>query len=234
MNSKSLFLLLIVCLLGGIFPLKVIADTVSNANYSIDVKDIDTNPQPTIKPQVLGTQNQQSEFTTGPNYTIRSSNDTFSIKLSQGIVDYGILSSTNPIIRTSEISLTTPLHGSQIISYEDHPLLSSLNDSLQNTSCDNGSCTSETAAVWNNALTYGFGYRCDSKQITVCDSQFSSPNYFKQFSDNAKSQSPEQLLFDNESASNLKATVTYKVNISGTQKVEGYYNSISFLEIPNF
>ena len=213
----------------------VFADTISDPNYSIDVGNIDTNPQPTPRPQVLGTTNVQvKEFTTGPNYTINTAKDSFSIGLSQNTIDYGILSSTNPVIRTSGITFSNPQLGAEILTYENHPLMSSMNDLIQNTTCDNGSCYPQIAAAWNNTLTYGFGYRCDSTDPTACDSQFSTSNYYKQYPDSSKAQLPEVILMSKTAGPDTKANVTYKVNISGTQKTGGYYNSITYLAIPNF
>ncbi|SRR6266568_125595 len=206
------------------------ADTISNENYSVDINTIDTNPQPTPKSQVLGITNVITNyFTTGPNYTISTPNSSLSIGLSQNTIDFGILSSTNPVIRTSEISIQL---GGEIVTYENHPLFSASRDIIQNTTCDNGACSPEIAALWNNTLTYGFGYRCDSKQIGSCDPQFLQSNYFKQYPNDSGSQSPEAVLVSKDSPT--KASITYKVTISGTQKTGGYYNSITYLAIPNF
>lgn len=208
------------------------ADTVSNDNYSIDVNTIDTNSQPTPKSQVLGATNvDQKDFTTGPNYTVNSSNSSLTVNLSQNLIDYGILSSTNPIIRTSQISLDNGLLGGEILSYENHPLLSNTNDVIPNTSCDNGACTSDIAAQWTNTLTYGFGYQCQSNQLDICDPQFNTTNYFKPYP-LSEIQSAEPILVSDKIQSH--AVIVYKVNISGTQKTGGYYNSITYLAVPNF
>ena len=218
-------------LFSSFFIQDVFADTVSNDNYSVDVNTIDTNPQPSPKSQVSSAiRVPPKDFTTGPNYTVISANDSLTVNLSQNIIDYGILSSTNPVIRTSKISLDNGLLGGEIFSYENHVLLSNTNDVIPNTSCDNGACTSDTAALWNNALTYGFGYRCESTQANACDPQFNLSDYFKPYAQGA--QSPESVLVSNKNKS--QASIVYKVNISGTQKTGGYYNSIIYLAVPNF
>ena len=231
-------LLVTFCLiLFAILP-TAFADEVSNGNYSIDVDNIGTNPQPTQTPiiptpQVLGTKTV-SAFTTGPNYTVTTSNDPFTFTLSQNTIDYGILSSTNPVIRTSGITFSNPRAGAEVIANENHPLIFAPNNVIPNTSCDNGDCTTEIASLWENPLTYGFGYRCDSTQPEVCDQQFLTANYFEQYPDAASNQLPEIVLTDAPNSKITKATITYKVNISGTQKSGGYYNSITYLAIPNF
>lgn len=224
-----------------IFPLlffsfigsRAFANTISNNNFLIDVNNIDTNPQPSPKAQVLGISNVKTNiFTTGPNYTINTPNDSLTFKLSQDIIAYGILSSTNPVIRTSKISLNENIYGGEILSYEDHPLTAATKEVIENTSCDNGACTPETAASWTNTLTYGFGYRCDSELNGACDSQFTQSNYFKSYPDSSADYIPESVLFTTKGETT--ANITYKVNISGTQKTGSYNNSITYLAIPSF
>src|ERR1700744_2956644 len=118
-NQYYQFLTIIICLFAYLliclFPTQALGDTLSNGNYSIQVGNINTNLQPTPIPkpqtQVLGISAPQPEFTTGPNYTLNTSNDSFLIDTSQNTVDYGILSSTNPVIRTSSISFSDPKFG---------------------------------------------------------------------------------------------------------------------------
>ena len=116
----------------------------------------------------------------------------------------------------------------------NHPLFSSANAVIQNTSCDNGACTPITAALWNNTLTYGFGYRCDSQDQTICDQQFSTSNYFKQYPDDSQNQLPEPVMMGFGGNLEAKAIITDKVNISGTQKTGAYYNNIIYLAVPRF
>lgn len=238
-QNKRITLPFFLCLIAYfsfyLFPPAATADTVSNTNYSIDVDTIDTNPQPSPHQQVLGITNiDAKDFTTGPNYTSTPSNDSFSINISQDTIDYGILTSTNPVIRTSQISFSNPQSGAEILTYEDTPLQLSTKEIIQNTTCDNGLCTPITAALWTNTLTYGFGYRCDSQNGNSCDPQFSTSNSFKQYPDTLENQPLTPLLVSNQNAEATKATITNKVNISGTQKSGNYYNSITYLAIPNF
>ena len=233
--SKNVFIIFLLCFWLIILPTRVFGDAVTDENYTIDVNTIDTNPQPTPRSQVLGIHNKKTiEFTTGSNYTVNTVEDPISIGISQNLIDFGILSSTNPVIRTSTIMLATPLTGGQILSFEDHPLMTVTRDSIQNTTCDNGACSADTAALWNNTLTYGFGYRCDSNRQYVCDSQFTSANYYKQFPTDDLNELPEVIIANKSGKEKSSASVTYKVTISGTQKTGGYYNNITYLAIPNF
>jgi hypothetical protein len=225
------FLVAYLCLL--IHPHTAQADTVTGDNYSIDVNTIDTNPQPSVKIYTKGKNNKKiNPFTTGPNYTVTAPASSLSITLSQDSIDYGIFSPTNPVIRTSGISLKNTFLGSEIFGYESTPLLSTSKQVIENTSCDNGACTPETSALWNNTLTYGFGYRCDSQDATICDLQFSNADYFKPYADSSTGHVPQTIIYAPQG--NSQATISYKVNISGTQKTGSYNNSIIYLAIPNF
>lgn len=209
------------------------ADQTTNDNYTIDVGDIDTNPQPSPHLSVKKENRREALKTTGYKDIISSPENESNLSLSQNTIDFGILSSTNPIIRTSTLSLSGAKDGSQIFVYENHPLLSSTHDTIPNTNCDNGACSPLLAALWNNTLTFGFGYRCDSDEQNACDSQFANEDYYKVYPDASHNQ-PFTIILSDQTNKKIKATITYKVNISGTQKAGGYYNSITYLAIPNF
>ena len=236
MNSKKTIILFsLVSLFISFFTKQALGDTVSDGNYSIDVNTIDTNPQPTPRQNILKKVfSQESYFTTGLDYTVLISHDSFSINLSQNTIDYGILSSTNPVTRTAQITIGNPALGAEVLTSEDYPLLSAKQNLIQNTTCDNGMCTPTAAAQWTNTLTYGFGYRCDSQEINLCDSQFSADNFFKQYPNDAANQNFVPVITSLSKTSSSKATITNKVNISGTQKSGAYYNSITYLAVPNF
>ena len=229
----SLILILTTSLFISTSLEQAFADTISNDNYQIDVNSINTIPQPSPRPQVLGTNNIKiKDFTTGPNYTVDAPNNSLSISLSQNSIDYGILSSTNPVIRTSKIFLIDNNLGDEVLTYEDTPLTSSTKDVIENTSCDNGVCNPGLASIWDNTLTYGFGYRCDSTGANVCVADLSYPDYFKPYADLSINATPQSVILTKKGKS--EADLTYKVNISGTQKSGSYYNSITYLAIPKF
>jgi len=236
MNAKKLIIpCFIITLLISFFSKQALGDTISNGNYSIDVNTIDTNPQPAQRQNILKSNfSQKSYFTTGLNYTVLPSHDSFSINLSQAVIDYGILSSTNPVTRTAQITIGNSALGAEVLTSEDYPLLSTKQNLIQNTTCDNGMCTPTAAAQWTNTLTYGFGYRCDSQEINLCDSQFSEDNSFKQYPNDAANQNLAPVITSTSKTSSSKVTITNKVNISGTQKSAAYYNSITYLAVPNF
>ena len=229
-----LFLTSHLSLLTSHFPQLAVAETLSNYNYSIDVDAIDTNPQPVVKAphEVLGsvTQSLKNEFHTGTNYNVNANNDTFAFSLSQDAIDLGILSGTNPVIRTSQISLT---NAGQVLTYENQPLTSQDKTTIPDTTCDDGNCSENTSSPWLSSLTYGFGYRCDSDD-KVCDPQFNTSKDYKQYPDTTRNEAAQPAMTSKETNQTASSMITYKVTISSTQKQEGYYNTITYLAIPNF
>lgn len=230
-NIGLLVILVFIGSICGISPPLAQAQTMSNQDYII-TPDTNSQSQPTageIKP-----------FTSeGVNFKVRSGfeNTTsvlpFSVSLSSDVVDFGTLSPTNPIIRTVNLSVySLSLYGYSIIASEDHALKSD-KSVIPDTTCDNGACNQEDAAEWTNALTYGFGYRCDNVTGADCDSSFSKLNFYKRFADISNMQS-EQSVMAGIGSKNKDVRMSYKVNISGSQAQGIYTNVITFIAIPNF
>ena len=231
---------LLICLLGviyiGIFPPSARAALSSNPDYTIELDDLSTdNPEPTKIPIVpnLPVPSISPTLNTS-NYSINSTSDAFSFTLSQNAIDFGILSATNPVIRTSDIVLASPLQGAQIFANQNHPLTSKEQQTIPDTTCDNGSCSQGISTPWTSSLTYGFGYRCEINENDGCDNTFTDPTAFKQFSDAASNESFHSIAINQQFHQPIKAKIIYKVNISGTQPAGNYNNTITFIAIPNF
>lgn len=237
-----------ICLLEfssvALFPGHAYADTSANDNWSIEIKDInittdtvikDKNTQPAITQPPPGTHS-------GTNYTIKSgfedlqSPAPFSINVSNSMVDYGPLSPTNQIYRTSNIYISnTDTKRFAVIAYENHPLLTTgSNTFIPDSTCDNGSCSEVTSAIWANTLTYGFGYRCDNVNYNDCPQGFDQTDYYKQFSDYSKNETGQAIMSGNFPALNHETQITYKVNISKTQPLDSYSNTITYIAIPGY
>lgn len=219
-------------------PLTSDAAVSSGEDYSIEYEDINTAlPEPTTPPPVGPKAPLPTSFippNIPPPYTITATNDSFSFKISQTILDFGALTATNPVIRTSDITFSTPTHGAQIFSYANHPLINTEKITIPDTTCDTGTCTQSIPSAWENDLTYGFGFRCESKAKEVCGRDFAGSNSFKQFSDSSAKESPIPIILNQQSKHSTIARMIYKINISGTQSVGGYSNTVTYLAIPNF
>lgn len=178
----------------------------------------------------------------GTNYVVRagfqyiSSIIPFYFKIDNIVIDFGNLTPTNPVTRTSTLTINNQSAGGYIVTaQENHQLLVPSSGSLiPDTTCDAGNCTETTAALWSNTLTYGFGYRCDQVGITnYCPSGFNTANYYKQFADTSKNESAVTVM-SGQSGKNQQSTITYKVNISSTQPPGIYTNVITYIATPTF
>jgi hypothetical protein len=217
-------------LLTATFHLSIAhAATASNDNFQLDIEQFDApveeqipTPTPTTKPEPQGS----------PGIAFIPSEFTFS--LSEPLIDFGILSATNPITRTTTLNVLSPGSGYQVFTFSNHVLLSNKNSAIPDTTCDNGSCSELTASLWENNLTYGFGFRCDSLSPNLCPDDFKNENTFRQFSDRGKNERPLPVLQSNLPTKNHEARITYKVNTSGTQAKEAYENTVTYIAVPNF
>jgi hypothetical protein len=205
------------------------ADTISNDDYQIDIQQFDVAPEAQQKLPTPTPQPAQNG-----NFGIATFPFSFSFAIADPFLDFGSLTATNPVSRTTTLTVSSPGSGYQVFAYEDHTLLSKKNSSIPDTTCDNGACTENLASIWNNNLTYGFGFRCESITQIACDNGFEEDNSFKQFSDKGKKGIPQPVMNSDIATQNQQAKLTYKVNISGTQAKEPYVNTVTYIAVPNF
>jgi hypothetical protein len=177
----------------------------------------------------------------GKNYKVKGGfayiqpTSSFSFSVSDTLINFGLLTATNPVVRTSTFTISNPgTSGYQVVGYEDRPLINESNIPIPNTTCDNGSCSETTSALWTSSLTYGFGYRCDTIINISCSKTFSEPDYYRKFANLQKDESPQTIIIGKKSGRNRKAKITYKVNISGTQMAGIYSNSIIYIAAPTY
>lgn len=177
----------------------------------------------------------------GTNYVVRagfqyiSSIIPFYFKIDNIVIDFGTLSPTNPVTRTSRLTIDNQSAGGYVVTaQENHQLfVPSSGQIIPDTTCDTGNCNDTTAGLWSNTLTYGFGYRCDPVTTNYCPSDFNTADYYKQFADASKNESPVTVM-SGQSGRNQQATITYKVNISSTQPAGLYTNAITYIATPTF
>lgn len=193
------------------------AQAMTSDNYNLDQGDADIVP---FEPHALPTQT--------PGQTITPSNlpltkpTAFTLRVSQDIIPFGALTATNPVLRDLELVVESNENNYQVFAFENHALAANPVDMIPNTTCDNGSCTTERSAPWTNNLTYGFGYRFAEEPR----------NTYKQFIDASKT---KQLLpIISEQAGTITKKLTYKVNVSRTQKQTSYLNVVTYIAIPNY
>lgn len=178
----------------------------------------------------------------GTNYKVRAgfqyinSIIPFQFSVSSQFVNFSTLTPGTPLTRTHTLTISNgSANGYVVTAYEDHPMrLFNYGINIPDTTCDSGSCSETTAALWNNPLTYGFGYRCDDITGTNCPSAFSTSNYYKQFADAEKSENPQVVMSGSNVGRNFKSQITYKINIASTQQAGLYQNIITYIATPTY
>lgn len=248
LTSPTSTCLVLVCLLSylnaGLSPDRAYAEITTNDNWTIEIKDLNLATDPTVnnhKKLPMEAPLPPGSYS-GKNYKIKSGFKNlpplapFSFNISNGIIDYGPLSPTNQIYRTSNLSISNMSNKRFIIiGYEDHPLFTTESNSfIPDSTCDNGSCSQVRSALWTNTLTYGFGYRCDNVSNNDCLIDFNLDNYYKQFSDQSKNETEQTIMSSNLPGSNHETQITYKVNISKTQPKDPYSNTITYIAVPGY
>lgn len=243
MSNVQLVIVLLVLLvfIGIILAPRANALTMSNANWILQMGNLNMAAgKPTGPNNKLGfTMGQTAPgLYSGTNYKVKAgfqyihSIIYFAFRISETFIDFGTLSATTPVTRTNNLIVSNGSAGGySVTASEDHQLLVPASGAIiPNTTCDNGSCTDTNSALWTNVLTYGFGYRCDNVTGTDCASGFDADKY-KQFS---ASPSATTVMSGANVGRNKEVTITYKLNISGTQAAGLYTNKIMYIATPTF
>jgi hypothetical protein len=243
--NKNSLILLITLLTLHIAASPVKAQSMSNENYILRTDNLDTVSSTTTEDNKLENtiEKQDPTISEGVNFKAKAgfenltSSLPFSISLSSDTVDFGLLSPTNPIIRTIDLNIySLNSYGYTVLVFENEPLSTTSQTNkiiIPNTTCDNGGCGTEVTDKWTNTLTYGFGYRCDNLIGSDCSNSFAKADYYKHFPD-ASSDDDVQSIMSGIGSDNKRIRVSYKVNISGTQAQGNYNNVITNIAVPNF
>lgn len=198
--------------------LKADAASMSNGGFTIEQDQVNIIPFSQDEPKKIQSPTQKP-YASGKNYVVNTNNpNAFHFSISQEMVDFGKLTATNPIIRTLDLDISSSKDNFQILTAEDHPLKASTNLTIPDTTCDNGSCSELTASLWDNTLTYGFGYQLDGK----------TDQGFKQFADPSRNKDWQIITI------NPHERVNYKVNISATQPSASYSNTVTYIATPDY
>lgn len=152
-----------------------------------------------------------------------------SLDINFGTVAVGIGSTA-----ANTLTISNGSSGYAVRVLEDHPLrLIGLANTIPNTTCDGGTpCTISAANIWNSSSYFGFGYNMSGQDVNTSD--FVNSTYFKPFPNDSGSESPVTVMSRNSVTKSSVATVTYKVNISGSQAAGKYQNSIQYIATPTY
>lgn len=219
---KKIFICLFTYLLICLLPPLANAEVMNNDNYTLEKKTVDIQPFKRELPQ----KNQASSvkpLAQGENYTVTSTApEEFVFSTSQELVEFGKLSATNPVIRLSFFTITSP-RDYQVFVNENVPLQMKPSVIIPDTTCDNGSCSETTSALWTNSLTYGFGYHLESME----------KDFYRQFPASSHDQGL-QILLHGHQAQKKQYKINYKVNVSGTHQTGSYHNVITYIATPDY
>ncbi len=244
-KNLKLKIYLLICLFAYLFismPL-VRAQSSQNSMYKVQIENINSFADPTTSNNIdIDTSNTGNELS-GVNYKVdlgknySPENNPFSFSISSTNIDFGSLSPTNPVTRSNILKVKNMNKaGYKVTGIENHELTEAKKGvKIPDTTCDNGKCTDYTSDKWDSTLTYGFGYRCDSSKSSCVenDTSFDRENYFKQFSDASKDETPTTMLSESSSLGQ-EASITYKVNVSSSQPRGPYSNTVTFIAIPSY
>ncbi len=234
---------------------QVSAFTMSDSNWILQDENTDLFSIPIQK---TGSRQKDPDsapgVSTGTNYTVstlypymysqntvnssKPENIFFSFLISPVFIDFGLLSPTNPISRTSNLTVTSnKVPGYTVSVIENRPLTVRKTQAvIPDTTCDDGACSPDIPSLWQNTLTYGFGYRCDNQNGNSCDIQFASTDYYKPFPSTNNNNTPQIVMYNTKSMNGDTNTsqITYKLNISGTQTQGLYENIVTFIAAPSY
>lgn len=159
----------------------------------------------------------------------------FSFRISDLDIDFGSLVPGAPDApQTNVLTITTgSAFGYSVKAIEDHPLRRSDDTTtIPDTACDLATpCTTSNADVWADNARYGFGYNMSGADVDTTD--FVDSTYYRPFPVQ-NIDDPAIVMSDTGIATSSSATVSYKVNISGSQAAGTYQNSIQYIAIPSF
>lgn len=216
------------------------AVSMSNSSYILDVTNDISSPQPTATPEdeeVAPPITQNTKLISGDNYLVYLSYDDdvknlpFLFSTSGDGLNFGKVIPGEPLIRTQSFTvLPNTSHGYQVVAFEDH-VLQRDGASIPDVSCDAGNCTSILSDVWQNPLTYGFGYRCDNTTGMSCTTGFEQ-NRYKRFANDQAKETPQPVL-DSRVGEKSESVISYKLNVAGNQPEKGYQNIIYYITVPS-
>ncbi len=156
----------------------------------------------------------------------------FSFAISNLSIDFGSLTPDTPATASNILTVKAGgAGGYEVLAYENHPLRNQQATAIADTSCDSNDCTEAQAGVWQLASTDGFGFNMSGTDIPA---DFVDSTYYRQFADNSAAESAQVVMSNDGVTRQSQATVTYKVNVSGSQAAGKYENAITFIAVPGY
>ena len=240
---KTVYLLFLLAFIYlGLYIGSSDAQTMTNSTYILQMGNLNSGSGRPTGP------NYKVSFTTGQtganlfsgaNYKVRAgfqyiySIIPFRFSVSNTFIDFGVVSPTNAVLRTSQLTISNgSANGYQVTASQNHNLrVNQTGREIPATTCDTGACTPTASDIWTNSLVYGFGYRCDNITGTDCASGFSTSTFFKSF---ISSPSAVAVMTGPNVNRSKVVQITYKLNIATSQAAGLYTNVINYIATPTY
>lgn len=224
----------------ALHPIPSFAFTMENQNLRLELPDVLGEK---IFPTPFKKAEQEKIETSKPlvirGFPDQNSSRSFSFTLSSPLLDFGIITPTDPVIRTVNLIAQQggALSGFAVLVSENHSPRAKTGEEINDTLCDSGICNEIIASPWTNPLVFGLGLRVDNVQGQAGSNIFKQPFDYAQVANLEASKSAIPIMekfFTPENNRNDEVRITFKTNVSATQKEGIYQNAISFIAIPNY
>jgi hypothetical protein len=149
-------------------------------------------------------------------------------------IAFGTLTPNTPIQnKTSVLTVSSGgAGGYQVTALENDALKTGAGSaSIVDTSCDNSGCDETNAGAWILNSSYGFGYNMSGNDIPAT---FTGSTYFRPFPSALALENPAIVMSSANVGRNRIATVTYKINVGGSQAAGDYENYIVYIATPTY
>jgi len=220
-------------------PSVVKAENMSSDNYEIQMGNVNMGagiPASTnYRIGLTGGQNAPGLYTS-TGYKVKAgfwyvlSIIPFSFTISDLSVNFGTLTAGTPSTQTNMLSVSAGGAGGYQVTASESASLATLSGTatIPDTTCNGGAntCTLSAAKIWTDNTKYGFGYNVAGDDVS---SDFIGSTYFRPFST-----SGAVIMSNGQVTRNSAATITYKINVSGSQAAGDYENYILFIATPTY
>lgn len=220
------------------------AETVSSDNYEVQMGNLNMGAglpsSDSYKLGITGGQTAPGLYSSA-GYKVRAgfwyikSIIPFAFTISDLTIDFGTLTAQTPSTLTNMLSVSAGGAGGYQVTAIENDLLTSSGGTatIADTSCDGGgdTCDETTAKPWTGSSKYGFGYNMSGNDVPAT---FIDSTYYRPFPSQTAEEQASTVMSRAQVGRDRTATVTYKINISGSQAAGDYQNYIMFIAVPTY
>lgn len=150
------------------------------------------------------------------------------LTISSTTIAFGTLTAATPVTNSHDLTVTSDApSGYQVTAQETSRFanLTYVGVYIPDTVGDASTITETISGAWTSASVYGFGYTL--ADVVGTDAVFTTG--YKQFADAQVPESPVTVMSNVGTVSNKQVTVSYKVNVSGTQQPGSYETKVTYI-----